>query len=162
MADNAHIPLTEKEELFCQEYLLDLNATQAYIRSFACENYGSARSASSQLMAKLNISARVKELMAERVQRLNINQDWVLLRLQQVSDRSMQAEPVMEFDPVEKQMKHTGEYQYDSNGVNKATELIGKHMGMFKDKVEHSGEVATQTIIIQGQKFAGEDKTEQP
>lgn len=147
----------EKHELFCQEYLIDLNATQAYIRSFACENYGTARTESSRLMANPNISARVKELMRERVERLNVNQDWVILRLQQISDRSMQAEPVLEFDPVEKQMKHTGEYMYDSSGANKATELIGKHMGMFKDKVEHSGEIQGQTIIIQGQKFADEN-----
>lgn len=140
--------LTEKEELFCQEYLIDLNATQAYIRSFACENYGSARALSSKLLTNVNVSARIKHLMAERVDRLNIDQNWVLLRLQQISDRSMQAEPVMEFDYAEKAMKPTGEYVYDSNGANKATELIGKHMGMFKDKVEHSGNIEGFKIII--------------
>lgn len=152
--------LTDKQELFCQEYLIDLNATQAYIRSFACESYSAARSESSRLMANPNISNRVKELMAERVERLNINQDWVLLSLLDIRQKSAQAEAVEKWNHETKQMEPTGEYVFDSTGANKATELIGKHMGMFKDKVEHSGEIQTQTIIIQGQKFAGEDKTE--
>lgn len=139
--DNQQNQLTDKQEMFCQEYLVDLNATQAYIRAFDNVEYSTARSESSRLTANPNISARIKQLMAERVERLNIDQNWVLLRLQQISDRSMQAEPVMEFDYAEKAMKPTGEYVFDSNGANKATELIGKHMGMFKDKVEHSGEI---------------------
>jgi len=149
--------LTAKQELFCQEYLIDLIATKAYMRAYEIENYNSAASMAHELLSNTEVNARVKELMAERVSRANLNQDWVLARLQQISDRSMQATPVMEWDPALKEMRPTGEYEYDSNGANKATELIGKHMGMFKDKIEHSGAIEGMPIIIQGQKFADKD-----
>lgn len=146
--------LTEKQELFCQEYLIDLNQTKAYMRAFGVENVGTAAAEASRLVTRnLKVSARIKQLMKERVERINLNQDWVLLRLLQISDRSMQASPVMEFDPITKKMKHTGEYVFDSNGANKSTELIGKHMGMFKDKIELNAAINGE-LIIQGKKFA--------
>lgn len=46
----------------------------------------------------------------------------------------MQAEPVLD-----SRGKPTGEYRYDGSVANKALELLGKHLGLFKDKVEHSG-----------------------
>jgi phage terminase small subunit len=157
MSEEANIPLTDKQELFCHEYLIDLNQTQAYIRAFDCESYNTARSESSRLAANPNISARIKELMAERVEKLNVDQNWVLLSLLDIRQKASVSQPVIKWNPQTKQMEETGEYIFDSNGANKATELIGKHMGMFKDKVEHSGEVGITPIIIQGQKFADKD-----
>lgn len=152
--------LTERQEIFCNEYLIDLNQTRAYMRAFDNENYGSSATEAYKLMKNPEIATRVKELMAERVERLNINQDWVLLSLHDIRNKSAQAEPVVKWNPETKTMEETGEYIYDSNGAAKATELIGKHMGMFKDKVEHSGEVGITPIIIQGQKFADKDDKE--
>ena len=149
--------LTDKQELFCHEYLVDLNATQAYIRVFDNVTYDTARTNSSRLLSNANISARVAELMKERVERLNINQDWVILSLLDIRQKASVAEPVLKWNHETKTMEETGEYVFDSNGANKATELIGKHMGMFKDKVEHSGKIEGQTILIQGQKFADKD-----
>lgn len=140
--------LTDKQELFCQEYLIDLNQTKAYMRAFGVEVYSTAASEASKLAKTPIISARIRELMAERVERLNINQDWVLLSLLDIRNKSARAEPVLKFNYKTKQMEETGEYVYDSNGANKATELIGKHMGMFKDKVEHSGEIQGFQIVI--------------
>lgn len=133
--DNAH-NLTDSEELFCQEYLIDLNQTQAYIRAFNEPNYNSARTLGSRLFAKVNIIARIKELMNNRAERMEISQDWVILNLKQTYERCMQAEPVMEWDYEEKCMVRTGEYQFDSSGANKSMELIGKHLGMFVSKQE--------------------------
>jgi len=129
--------LTPKQEQFCQEYLIDLNATQAAIRAGYSED--SAGVEGCRLLKNANVYARVKELQADRLEKLQINQDWVLLRLMQISDRCMQQEEVKEFDYVSKELKGTGEYQFDSNGANKSTELIGKHLGMFKDRIEHTG-----------------------
>ena len=45
----------------------------------------------------------------------------------------------MEWDYGEQKLVPTGEYQFDSSGANKATELIGKHLGMFKETIKHEG-----------------------
>jgi phage terminase small subunit len=60
MAESEEIELTDKQEKFCYEYCLDLNATQAAIRAGYSEN--TARSISSQLLTKLNIQAKIKYL----------------------------------------------------------------------------------------------------
>ncbi|EQB34795.1 hypothetical protein M948_20660 [Virgibacillus sp. CM-4] len=126
--------LTTKQELFCQEYIVDLNATQAAIRAGYSEK--TARQTAARLLTKANISARVKELKDKRAEKLELDAYWVLKRLKDISDRSMQAEPVEEWDPSIGEMVSTGEYQFDSNGANKATELIGKHIGMFDPKLK--------------------------
>lgn len=126
--------LTAKQELFCQEYIIDLNATQAAIRAGYSER--TARVTASKLLAKANISARVKELKDKRAEKLELDAYWVLKRLKDISDRSMQAEPVMEFDRESGEMIETGEYAFDSQGANRSTELIGKHIGMFDPKLK--------------------------
>lgn len=125
--------LTDKQEMFCHEYIIDLNGTQAAIRAGYSEK--TARSTASNLLTKPNILARVKELKDARAEKLNLDAYWVLKRLKDVSDRSMQAEPVMEFRNGE--MVETGEYEFDSTGANRATELIGKHIGMFDPKLNY-------------------------
>lgn len=140
MSDKTQI-LTDLEELFCQEYLIDLNKTQAYIRAYNSENYNSARTEASKTFAKPNIYARIKELMNERANRMEISQDWVILNLQQVYERCMQVEPVLKWDYEEKALVETGLYQFDSTGANKSMELIGKHLGMFVSKQEKQNTV---------------------
>lgn len=127
--------LNARQEMFCKEYLIDLNATQAAIRAGYSDKTASATA--SRLLANVKISARVKELKAKRADELELDAYWVLKRLKDISDRAMQAEPVMEFDPVEGGMVETGLYEFDSNGANKATELIGKHLGLFDPKYKH-------------------------
>lgn len=122
--------LTDKQELFCQEYLLDLNATAAAIRAGYSKE--TARSIGWENLTKPDIHTRIVELKATRAAKLEIDAEWVLRRLVAISDRAMQAEPVMWFNPEIKQMEETGEYRFDSAGANKATELIGKHIGFFE------------------------------
>ncbi|MGJ9460298.1 terminase small subunit [Oceanobacillus sp. CF4.6] len=126
--------LTAKQEMFANEYVIDLNATQAAIRAGYSEKTANAQA--SRLLANVKVSARIKELKEKRAEKLELDAYWVLKRLKDISDRSMQAEPVMTFDYEEKEMVPTGEYQFDSNGANKATELIGKHIGMFDPKLQ--------------------------
>lgn len=120
--------------MFCKEYIIDLNATQAAIR--AGYSARTAASQASRLLNNVKITARVKELKDKRADGLELDAYWVLKRLKDISDRSMQAEPVMEFDPVEGGLVETGQYEFDSTGANRATELIGKHIGMFDPKLQ--------------------------
>lgn len=132
--------LTERQQMFVDEYLIDLNGTQAAIR--AGYNPKSARTVASQLLAKSNILARVDARRLELSEATKVNQEWVLNRLIEISNKCVQAVPVMEFDPVAKEMRQkkalndkgeeVGVFMFDSNGANKATELIGKHLGFFE------------------------------
>lgn len=124
--------LTPKQELFIHEYLIDFNATQAAIRAGYSEK--TAYSTGSANLKNPEILSRVKEAQAERVERLCINADWVLLRLAQVVDKALQAEPVEKWDFVQKCMVETGTYTFDSRGANGALQMIGKHVGMFEGK----------------------------
>lgn len=120
--------------MFCREYLVDLNATQAAIRAGYSEK--TAYSQGQRLLKNVEVIARVKEMKDKRAEELELDAFWVLKRLKEISDRSMQAEPVMMFDPATGEMIETGEYQFDSQGANRSTELIGKHIGMFEPKLD--------------------------
>lgn len=75
--------LTEKQKRFCDEYLIDLNATQAAIRA----GY-SARTANEQgarLLANVSVQEYIARKMAERSRRTGVNQDRVVLELAKIA-----------------------------------------------------------------------------
>jgi phage terminase small subunit len=124
--------LNPKRQRFCEEYIIDLNATQAAIR--AGYSAKTANRIASQLLSILDIQTTIQELQSKVSEKLEINAQWVLERLVRNHDRAAQAEPVLDRQGLE-----TGEWTYQGSVVNKALELIGKHRGMFVDKLEHSG-----------------------
>ncbi|QNK90756.1 terminase small subunit [Sporosarcina sp. resist] len=127
------VKFNARQQMFIDEYLVDLNATQAAIRAGYSER--TAASQASRLLTNVNIVARIEELKKTRADRLNLDAYWVLKRLMDISDRSMQAEPVMEWNHEGQGLVPSGEYQFDSSGANKATELIGKHLGMKRLRI---------------------------
>lgn len=129
--------LSEKHETFVREYMVDLNATQAAIR--AGYSPKTAKQQGSRLLTKADIRARIDELQNIRAEKLELDADWVLRRFVAVYDRCMKSEPVMKWDYEARELVETGEYTFDSSGANRSLELIGKHLGMFKEKIEHSG-----------------------
>ncbi|MCL2548572.1 MAG: terminase small subunit [Symbiobacteriaceae bacterium] len=134
----------DKQEYFCQQYLIDRNATQAAIRAGYSEK--TARTQAAQLLAKLSIRSRVHELQKEQAERLCIDADWTVLRFVELAERCMQITPVMEWDRASKEYVPTGEYQFDSRGANRALELLGKHLGMFSDKQDAASSFASAII----------------
>jgi phage terminase small subunit len=126
--------LTPKQSRFIEEYLVDLNATQAAIR--AGYSHKTAYSIGQENLKKPEIARVIEEAQAERSEKTSITAEWVLDNLKNVAVRCQQAEPVKEWDHEEKRMVETGEYQFDSAGANRSLELIGKHLGMFKDKLD--------------------------
>lgn len=136
--------LTDKQEIFAKEYIVDLNATQAAIRAGYSEN--TAKQQGSRLLTNADIRAYIEEHQKKRAAKLELDAQWVLDKLTQVVEKSMQEKEVEKWDYSERQLIGTGEYVYDSNGANKALELIGKHLGMFKDKIEHSGNVGVKIV----------------
>ncbi|MDR5611390.1 MULTISPECIES: terminase small subunit [unclassified Arsenophonus] len=71
--------LTDKQEAFCREYLIDLNATQAAIRAGYSEK--TAHEQASRLLANVKVEKRIQGLMEARKNRMNIDADYVLKRL---------------------------------------------------------------------------------
>lgn len=76
--------LNIKQEAFCREYIVDLNATQAAIRAGYSEK--TANRIANQLMSKLDIQVRTAELMKERNEKLKVDANYVLHRLIQIDE----------------------------------------------------------------------------
>lgn len=136
MAEPAVPPtLTARQERFVDEYLVDLNATQAAIRAGYSEK--TAEQIGYQLLQKTSVAAAVAAKQQARSEKTELDERWILERLRENVERSMVAVPVMVFDRDKKEMVETGEYTYQGNVANKALELIGKHRGMFAERHEH-------------------------
>ena len=119
--------LTKKQDLFCLEYLVDLNATQAAIRA----GY-SARTAhviGQENLTKPAIAAAVQAYMNARSKRIERKADDVLTDLQRVKTDAMKQ--VIDKDGNSLMANHAG--------ALKALELEGRHLKMFTDKMEVTG-----------------------
>jgi phage terminase small subunit len=143
--------LTAKQQRFVAEYLIDLNATQAAQRAGYSER--TARSVGSENLTKPDIASAIQAAMKEREERTNITQDYVLQTIFQTMERCKQATPVL--DRLGKPVMVEDEsgdiapaYVFDAKAVLKGAELLGKHLKLFTDKVEHSGAVATPDIRL--------------
>ncbi len=124
--------LTPKQACFVEEYLVDLNATQAAIRAGYSEK--TADQQGSRLLANVKVAAAITKAQAKRSERTEIDQDFVLNGLTKNLGRAMVETPVLD-----RKGEPTGEYIYNGSVANRSLELIGKHLGMFVDRVEHSG-----------------------
>jgi phage terminase small subunit len=74
--------ITKKQDMFCREYLVDLNGAQAAIRAGYSKN--GANSKASQLLAIVSIQIHIASLMGKRAEQLNINAEYVLHRLVEI------------------------------------------------------------------------------
>lgn len=137
-------PIEERRRRFCEEYLIDLNGTQAAIR--AGYSPKSARTTASRLLADENISRVLAELRDQQSKRLEINADYVLNGLVENNERALQRiRPKMVFNPVTKSFDQAEDddgnkiFEYDGMVSNRSLELLGKHLGLFVERKEHSG-----------------------
>lgn len=110
--------LTTKQSVFIDEYLVDLNATQAAIRAGYSKK--TAKQIGQNNLTKVVIAEAVQARMEERSERTEIDQDWVLKSLKRESDPD-------------------GECETTPSSRVAAVTQIGKHLKMFTEKVEHSG-----------------------
>jgi phage terminase small subunit len=106
--------LKDKQELFCLEYLVDLNGAQAAIRAGYSEH--TARQIASELLTKPDIENRLQQLMEERTKSVQIEVDDVLR------------------DILETRKEAALDKRYSER--LKANELLGKYKKMWVDKVE--------------------------
>ncbi len=140
-AEELESELPPNQERFCQEYLKDLNATQAAIRAGYAEK--AARQQGSRLLTNAAVKDRVNELLIERGDRVRIDSDYVLQNLATVAERCMQRAPVMIrrgqnlVQKIDADGNHV--WEFDSSGANVALGLLGRHLKLFADRIEHTG-----------------------
>lgn len=133
--------LSPKQAAFVREYLIDLNATQAAIRAGYSKK--TAQEQGSRLLSNAIVRAEIDRLQEERQERVQISADYVVANLGEIVERCMQRAPVMVragrkmVQLIDQEGRHV--WEFNANGANKALELLGRHLGMFKDKVEISG-----------------------
>ena len=134
--------LTPKQQRFVDEYLIDLNATQAAIR--AGYSIKTAKVIAAQNLSKLNIQKAIQEAQNKLQERTEITQDYVLKSLHSIVERCMQQEAVRSRDGSPLLIEGPeGDlialFEFKENGALKGLELLGKHLGMFKEKIELTG-----------------------
>ena len=135
--------LTAKQELFCLEYLKDLNATQAAIRAEYSEN--TAQQIGAENLSKPVIAEKLQELFKKRQEKINISADETLKDIVNIKERCMQeVTPKLEKD-LDGNWIENGEYEFDSKAALKACELLGRHLGLFNDKLKITGGLSSMS-----------------
>ena len=144
--------LTDKQTAFVREYLVDLNATQAAIRAGYSER--TASRIGPQLLGKTCVREAIEKAQAKRARRVEVTQDYVLSNLVEVVERTMQRAPVLD-RKGEQVTDEEGRavWTFDAKGANRTLELLGKHLGIFTDKVRaevsgpDGGPVASEIVV---------------
>lgn len=142
--------LTPKQQRFVDEYLVDLNATQAAVRAGYSED--TAYSQGQRLLKNVEVAAFVQTAMDQRSERTAITADYVLQSIVSTMERCKQVEPVFDRkgDHVEVETPD-GEmakaYTFNPMGVLKGAELLGKHLKLFTEKVEHGGAIEIEQRV---------------
>lgn len=141
--------LTAKQRRFCDEYLIDLNATQAAIRAgYSKKN---ARNIASENLAKPNIKAYIDERMTEKESQLIATQDEVLKYLTSVlRGESQSTEIVVEGTGDGCSEARTLKKEPSEKDRLRAAELLGKRYGLYTDKVETDVDMALTVNIDYG------------
>lgn len=134
--------MTDKQEAFAREYLVDCNATQAAMRA----GY-SARTASQtghELLGKPAVTERITELKAEREQRTEITADQTLADLRYVADQAIGRAPVRKVAMVNGEFVEGEVHETNIPGAARALELLARHQGDMGDQisVQHSGDIS--------------------
>ena len=128
--------LTEKQQRFCEEYLIDLNATRAYKAVYKnCKKDESARVNGSKLLTNTNIKAYIDEKLEEIHSKNTADAKEVLEYLTAVMRGKSEAEIVVVEgmgDGYSKAVKVNK--SPDEKEKLKAAELLGKRFGLFIDK----------------------------
>lgn len=158
--------LEEKQKRFVQEYLIDLNATQAAIR--AGYSPKSANQQGSRLCANAKIKDEIAKEMAKRSKRTGISQDRVIEELAKMAfcniadltdnngkikdDAKREDLACIESIKVKRSKTDNGavseEREIKLSSKVKCLELLGKHLGMWSDKIDMN---VTLPVVISGE-----------
>ncbi len=137
--------MTEKQKRFADEYLIDLNATQAAIRAGYSKK--TAYSQGERLLKKVEVEKYIQERMKQLASEKVATAEEVIQYLTSVLRGEAKGEEIVVegcgdgYSEAKTMMKAPSE-----KDKLKAAELLGKRYGLFKDKVELEGEVGVNII----------------
>ena len=162
--------MTNAQKRFCDEYLIDLNATRAYKVAYPkCKEDETANAASSRMLRNVKVQEYISEKQKEIEKRTEVTQDMVIKELAKIAfldirklyTENGQLKNIADIDSdtagaissLETLEEYEG-YGEDREKIGdtqkvklldktKALELLGKHLGMFKEKVTIDGNVNT-------------------
>ncbi|PIJ48839.1 terminase small subunit [Erwinia sp. OLTSP20] len=168
--------LNGKKKLFCREYILDLNATQAAIR--AGYSARTAYSIGARLLTEAAVIECIKQLKQKRIEQLGIDANYVLMRLFEIDqmdaldilNEDMTIKPISEWPLVWRRYLSGFDLAeiFEGRGEDremvgvlkkikwpdkvKNLELLGKHVTVqaFKDSVKNeiTGADGSNGVII--------------
>lgn len=155
--------MTPKQEMFCREFLIDLNGTQAAIR--AGYSAKTANRIATEILSKPEIKRRIEELKQQRQEVIGVDASYVLQRLIDIDQMDARdilnddgsVKPIYDWPDVWRQSISGVDLMEISNSENVAAtlkkikwpdkiknlELLGRHVSVaaFKDRLELSGNV---------------------
>lgn len=157
--------LSEQRQRFVDEYLIDLNGTQAAIR--AGYSVKTAQEQSSRLLSNVMVQEAISKAMAARSKRTGVNQDRVVLELAKIAfvkmtdvvdsngriredatDDDLACIESIKYKESDNEFGGSVEREVKIGSKLKALELLGKHLGMWNDKVDLN---ITTPIVISGE-----------
>ena len=129
--------LTPKQQRFVQEYLVDLNAAAAARRTgYSVRSASQASATGCRLLRNRAVREAIRLAMLERQRRTELSADYVIATLREIVERSMQRSPVLTRrgeQLVDEEGRHV--WRFDGRTASRALELLGRHLGMFADRV---------------------------
>ena len=162
--------MTDAQKRFCDEYLIDLNATRAYKVAYPrCKKEETANAASSRMLRNVKVQEYISKKQQEIEKRTEVTQDMVIKELAKIAfldirklyTENGQLKNISDIDSntagaissLETLEEYEG-YGDDREKIGdtqkvklldktKALELLGRHLGMFKEKVTIDGNVNT-------------------
>lgn len=159
--------MTEKQKIFADEYLIDLNATRAYRVAYpSVKKDETAASAAARMLRNVKVAKYITERMEERQRRTEITQDMVLQELAAIAFARVTDYVSVMGGMV--QVKDTGQLsdsqiaaiagiKETQNGIEvklgskeKTLELLGRHLGMWNDKLDVSGDMDMKIVVDYG------------
>lgn len=134
------ITLTARQERFVDEYLVDLNGTQAAIR--AGYSVKAAHVTGSRLLTNDKVAAAISAAKRERSEATKIDAEYVLRKLHQIVERCLQeVRPALHAKTRQPMKDKDGNalFTFNAAGANQALALLGKHTAVaaFEDRVHH-------------------------
>ena len=138
--------MTDKQALFVQEYITSLNATQSAIRAGYSQK--TAYSIGQKLLKNVEVKQALDMAMNERKERTELSADYVLKNLRESVERCMQRQPVMSKGEQVTDEQGNTVWTFDAKGATRALELIGKHLGMFTDKLKVEEQTEEERMLM--------------
>ncbi|MDD3338444.1 MAG: terminase small subunit [Lachnospiraceae bacterium] len=145
--------MTDKQKIFADEYLIDLNATRAYRIAYpSVKKEATAAAAGARMLRNVKVEEYIQERMQERQKRTEVTQDRVVEELAAIAFARVTDYAEIYGGSVEiKDTEQLSEEQVRAiagikdgkfgielklNDKEKALELLGRHLGMWNDKLD--------------------------